>query len=97
MNVFGYYSNIMSRENKQKFKLLMQEEQLLTEIKIISSNQELVDNLKNEFESKYHGYDFEYYLNILERCKKLLLYGINNFEDIKKIIYSKADYAILNY
>jgi len=93
MNVkyLPYYYTIMSGEGKSRINLLMQEERLLTEIETITSK-ELTSKIKDEFKSTYHTYDFMYYLGILERCKKLLLKGINNFDSIRKIIYKNLDY-----
>lgn len=87
---FLSYYDIMSKEGKNRVKLKMQEEELLLQIKNIA-NQELSDKIQNEFNSIYHSYDFKYYLEILERCKKLLLKDIDDFDAIKKIIYQNTD------
>lgn len=86
----SYFYGAMSGEGKSKIKLLMQEEKLLTEIKCIT-DQELTDKIENEFKSTYHTYDFMHYLGILERCKRLLLKDINDFDSIRKIIYKDLD------
>lgn len=85
-----YFYTIMSEEGKSRVKLMMQEEQLLIEIKSIA-NQELTNKIKDEFKSTHHDYDFMNYLGILERCKRLLLKGINDFDSIRKIIYKNLD------
>ena len=72
---------------------MMQEEQLLTEIKCIT-DQELAGKIQNEFKSIYHDYDFMHYLGILERCKRLLLKDINNFDAIKKIVCKNLDFIL---
>jgi len=69
---YYYYYGIMSGEGKSRINLLIQEEQLLTEIETITSK-ELASKIKDEFKSTYHDYDFMNYLAILERCKRLLL------------------------
>jgi len=92
MNVkyLPYYYGIMSGEGKNRINLLIKEEQLLTEIETII-NKELASKIKDEFKSTYHYYDFMNYLGILERCKRLLLKGIDNFDWIRKIIYKNLD------
>jgi len=85
-----YFYTTMSGEGKSRINLLMQEEQLLTEIETITSK-DLASKLKDEFKSMYHDYDFINYLGILERCKRLLLKGINDFDSIRKIIYKNLD------
>jgi len=81
----------MSNEKKKDFELLKQEEQLLTEISILI-DKDFAIKLQNEFKSTYHSYSFVYYLEILERCKTLLLKDINDFDAIRKIIYKNLDY-----
>jgi len=88
-----YFYTVMSVEGKSRVKLMIQEEQLLAEIKTIS-DEELMNKIQNEFKSTYHNYDFMHYLEILERCKRLLLKGINNFNDIRKIIYKNLDFVL---
>jgi len=85
-----YFYGMMSGEGKSRINLLMQEERLLTDITSIS-NQEFTDKIQNEFKSTYHDYDFVHYLGILERCKRLLLKGVNDFDGIRKFIYKNAD------
>jgi len=85
-----YYYGIMFGEGKSRINLLMQEERLLTEIETITSK-ELASKIKYEFKSTHHDYDFMNYLEILERCKRLLLKGIDNFDTIRKIIYKNLD------
>ena len=85
-----YFYTIMSGEGKSRINLLIQEEQLLTEIETITSK-ELASKIKYEFKSTHHDYDFMNYLEILERCKRLLLKGIDNFDTIRKIIYKNLD------
>ena len=88
-----YFYTTMSGEGKSRIKLLMQEEQLLTEIKCIT-DQEFAGKIQNEFKSTYNDYDFMHYLGILERCKRLLLKGVNNFDQIRKIIYKDLDFIL---
>jgi len=88
-----YYYGIMSGEGKSRTNLLIQEEQLLTEIETITSK-ELASKIKDEFKSTYHDYDFMHYLGILERCKRLLSKGIDDFDSIRKIIYKNLDYVL---
>lgn len=88
-----YFHTTMSEERKRQIDLLKQEEQLLTEIQSIT-DQDLTTKIVDEFKSTYHDYDFMYYLGILERCKRLLLKGINNFDDIRKIIHKNLDYVL---
>jgi len=88
-----YYYGTMSGEGKSRIKLMMQEEQLLNEIKTIS-DKELINKIQDEFKSTYHDYDFIHYLGILERCKKLLLKDIDDFDAIRKIIYKNLDHLI---
>ena len=85
-----YFYGMMSGEGKSRINLVMQEERLLTDITSIS-NQEFTDKIQNEFKSTYHDYDFVHYLGILERCKRLLLKGVNDFDGIRKFIYKNAD------
>ena len=85
-----YFYGMMSGEGKSRINLLMQVERLLTDITSIS-NQEFTDKIQNEFKSTYHDYDFVHYLGILERCKRLLLKGVNDFDGIRKFIYKNAD------
>jgi hypothetical protein len=85
-----YFYTTLSQEGKRQVDLLKQEEQLLFEIKSIT-DQDLTTKIVNEFKSTYHGYDFMNYLGILERCKRLLLKGINDFDSIRKIIYKNLD------
>jgi len=88
-----YFYTTMSGEGKSRVKLMMQEEQLLTEIKTIS-DEELMNKIQNEFKSTHNYYDFINYLEILERCKRLLLKGINDFDYIRKLIYKDLDFVL---
>ena len=81
------YNFVRSAEGRSFILLLIKEEQLLIEIECVS-NEEFSNKIKNEFKSTYHSYDFENYLRILERVKKILIKGIDDFDDIKKIIYN---------
>ncbi len=95
MNVkyYPYYYGIMSGEGKSRVELRIQEEKLLTEIRYIT-NKAFADKIEKEFKPTYHDYDFERYLGVLERCKSLLLKGIDDFDAIRKIIYKDLDYLL---
>jgi len=88
-----YYYGIMSGEGKSRINLLIKEERLLTEIETITGK-ELASKIEDEFKSTYHDYDFMHYLGILERCKRLLLKGVDNFDSIRKIINKDLDYIL---
>lgn len=89
-NLALYYS-ITNEENKERIDIAIEEDKLLTELKNIT-NQELASKIENEFKPKYHDYNFGYYLEILERCKRLILKGYDDFNEIRKIIYKRLDY-----
>lgn len=69
---------------------LSKEENLLTELAIIVSD-DFKDKIRDEFHSSKNSYDFQSYINNLERVKRLCLQGFNDENDVIRLIRTRAD------
>lgn len=79
--------------NKDDIDKMIREDELLTEIAIISSLQ-IAKEYKKEFHSNCNVYCFNVYLNKLERIKGLLIKGFNDVDLVIRMIKTNSDYLI---